>query len=668
MWFNFIKKQKFTFIITLNILGILAAVIFLSQIKPILTPQKNNEVLGINATNNKYGSFIKILTYHYIRDFNNPADKAGDALSVSPSNFDRQMQELSSLGYKTVTYADISESVSKGKSLPNNSLMVTFDDGHDNQFTQALPILEKYHFKASFGIIIGFVGQPRYMNWEQIKLLKASGHEIVSHTISHKNLSKINQTDLESELKNSKKLLDNALNQDTNVIVYPYGGYNQQVITTARNVGYQLGRTTHNGTFVNNNSLLEMPSQNVLNHTSFALTPKTIVQVPIDRTSPKGSISCPQFTNDLNVNISLNATDDDNSPETLKMQLSEDNNFTNVPFENIVTTKSIKLSSGAGLKKIYARFVDPSANYSSVYSCESNLDMIPPVIKNFTLANSKDSINVSFEIDKPSFGSIEYGNDTHYGKSIQIPYVKNDKYEIKISNLLSCTLYHFRINLYDKFKNNLQFKDNVAMTLGCLGNSNVENLTSTTVYTKGGTVSNSTKINPVILKIPENSIKNETNFQINDLDTKSVIGTLGAPSGTQLLTEQIIELKAIANGNESIHTFDKSINVSMHYKNIDFKSINKSSIKIYRWDNGIWKALDNCLVDENAQIVECSTNNFSIFSLFGHKQDLIDGIQSTTKIKNVKPLITLYLISIPLCGLIIFLLIRNKINLHFKIK
>ena len=97
------------------------------------------------------------------------------------------------------------------------TITYTFDDGAYNQLKKAVPLLDKYYFKASFYLITSYV-----QDWEGYKLAAKNGHEISSHTVTHRNLR---EQDLESqltELKESKRLIEKKIGQECVTIGYPY--------------------------------------------------------------------------------------------------------------------------------------------------------------------------------------------------------------------------------------------------------------------------------------------------------------------------------------------------------------------------------------------------------------------------------------------------------------
>ena len=120
---------------------------------------------------------VPVLVYHCVGE--NPASPEGDGLFVSERTFARQMAFLHSMGYETIFAKDITGP------LPRNPIVITFDDGYENNYTQAFPILERYGMKATI-FVIGSESDratPGRLSWEQMRKMEASGLvDIQSHT------------------------------------------------------------------------------------------------------------------------------------------------------------------------------------------------------------------------------------------------------------------------------------------------------------------------------------------------------------------------------------------------------------------------------------------------------------------------------------------------------
>lgn len=182
---------------------------------------------------------IPILMYHYIRDYNNPNDKSGIMLSVSTSNFDQQMNYLSTHGYTPITLDTLAAIYANQAAAPAKPVVITFDDGYIDFYTNAFPILRKYNFHSVAFIPTGLIGSGGQMNWDQIKELQRSGLvSFEAHTIFHAYLPHISYQQMIKELQESKNTLQSQTGIVANFVAYPYGASNGTVIKAAQTLGY----------------------------------------------------------------------------------------------------------------------------------------------------------------------------------------------------------------------------------------------------------------------------------------------------------------------------------------------------------------------------------------------------------------------------------------------
>jgi peptidoglycan/xylan/chitin deacetylase (PgdA/CDA1 family) len=174
---------------------------------------------------------IPILMYHNIG--NPPRQEKNKKLWVSTKKFRQQMQYLKKHGYNSITFKEL-----KNKSLPNNPVIITFDDGAKNNYTHAFPILKEFNFKACI-----FLTTQRYeFSLEQLKEMQDYGIEFGSHTKSHPNLLQITKYDAKQEIEESKKILEEELNTEILVFAYPYGQgtYDEEIKQIVKNAGYSF--------------------------------------------------------------------------------------------------------------------------------------------------------------------------------------------------------------------------------------------------------------------------------------------------------------------------------------------------------------------------------------------------------------------------------------------
>lgn len=197
---------------------------------------------------NVQAASIPILTYHYIANNPNPVDKARDSLSVPPDKFEAQMLYLSQNGYTPVTL-DTLYGIFNGQTfVAGKPIVLTFDDGYIDFYTNAFPILRQFGFHAVSFIPTGLVGGGYYMNWNQIKEIASSGLvNFESHAVSHSSLTGLSYASSLKEIEDSKKIIFSQTGYPVNFIAYPNGATNDTVQYEARLSGYAGGVGTWYG-------------------------------------------------------------------------------------------------------------------------------------------------------------------------------------------------------------------------------------------------------------------------------------------------------------------------------------------------------------------------------------------------------------------------------------
>ncbi|MGB9804564.1 polysaccharide deacetylase family protein [Desulfofundulus sp.] len=198
---------------------------------------------------------IPILMYHKV----NPDPATGGlGLRVPPQNFARQMEYLATHGFHTVSLTDVADYLQKAKPLPPRPVVITFDDGYLDNYTYALPILEKYGFTATVFVVAHTVGktnifdagrQPvnRMAGWRELKAMAGHGITIGAHTLDHPRLTRLPLEEARRQIKESKLLLEAELGRPVEVFSYPYGSYNQDLARVVRESGYRAAVTTDQG-------------------------------------------------------------------------------------------------------------------------------------------------------------------------------------------------------------------------------------------------------------------------------------------------------------------------------------------------------------------------------------------------------------------------------------
>jgi len=192
---------------------------------------------------------IRILLYHKITD--EPAREDWAQMTTPASLFEEHIKYLKEKGYKSIFAEDIPEELTRKDDPAQKTVCITFDDGYKDNFTNAFPILKKYGFRATVFITTDFVGKKglreRYLAWEDILRMKEEGvFSFGCHSVSHRNLAGLSETELEKEIKTSKDILEEKLNTKIDTCAYPFGWYDsftEGIVGTLKKEGFTCAFT-----------------------------------------------------------------------------------------------------------------------------------------------------------------------------------------------------------------------------------------------------------------------------------------------------------------------------------------------------------------------------------------------------------------------------------------
>ncbi len=187
--------------------------------------------------------YVPILLYHHITN-GTPAN----AYSVSQAVFLDQMEYLFEKGFKTISMADLAHSILDGADLPQKPVMITFDDGNENVYFNAFPIMREKGFTGIALIIANRINVEGFLSVEQLRNMNDHGWEIGSHGMRHIDLVKEPQA-LRDEIGNSKKTIESILNLKVTTFAYPYGKADPLTMDWVKRIGYHsaLGLGISNG-------------------------------------------------------------------------------------------------------------------------------------------------------------------------------------------------------------------------------------------------------------------------------------------------------------------------------------------------------------------------------------------------------------------------------------
>lgn len=194
---------------------------------------------------------LAVLCYHKIGT--PPEGSQLRDLWVSPEKFRSQLKFLQKAGYKTLLFSDLLKAYSDNVPLPVKSVLITFDDGYENNYLNAWPILRELGAKGNIFVVFNTIGKanlwhnPASEAWVnmatlgQLKEMQESGIiEYGSHTMTHPHLSGLPLDDAACEMAESKRQLEAALGREICAFAYPYGdgAYLPEVRARALAAGY----------------------------------------------------------------------------------------------------------------------------------------------------------------------------------------------------------------------------------------------------------------------------------------------------------------------------------------------------------------------------------------------------------------------------------------------
>jgi peptidoglycan/xylan/chitin deacetylase (PgdA/CDA1 family) len=151
-------------------------------------------------------------------------------------------------GYETLSLSRLAGHFREGRPLPERAVVLTFDDGWEEQFETAAPIVRRYGLRATFFVVTSYVGHREFLSWDQIRTLVSYGMAIGSHSRHHPDLAEISNADeLRDEIETSKAIIERETGTSVDAFAYPYGAYNRKTIAAVERAGYTTARADRFG-------------------------------------------------------------------------------------------------------------------------------------------------------------------------------------------------------------------------------------------------------------------------------------------------------------------------------------------------------------------------------------------------------------------------------------
>lgn len=211
---------------------------------------------------------IRILSYHSISS--EIKGKRLKHISVSPKVFAAQMKYLADNNFKVIDLDDLLIWKDANHPVPAKCIILSFDDGFEDNYHQAFPVLVKYFFKGVISVITGFIDSNKPFPWikqsvtlknknsllgrplnrKQLKEMSQKGITIASHTRAHSAFSHLDKKKVAEEVFISKKELEEIIGKRIRYLAYPYGSwgdFNDRHKKIVRQAGYEAALSTKVG-------------------------------------------------------------------------------------------------------------------------------------------------------------------------------------------------------------------------------------------------------------------------------------------------------------------------------------------------------------------------------------------------------------------------------------
>jgi peptidoglycan/xylan/chitin deacetylase (PgdA/CDA1 family) len=179
--------------------------------------------------------FTPILLYHHVS-----LGQATNAYAVSSEQFRDQIEFLKKYQYQTITASLLVKTIVEGAEIPQKPIVITFDDGNENVFLNAYPIMKEYGYIGVIYLIVNRLNTDGYLTTEQIKELISAGWEVGDHSMTHIDLVK-NTNLLRDEIGNSKHKLEDVFGIKVLTFAYPFGNATRVIKDWVKRIGYSSG-------------------------------------------------------------------------------------------------------------------------------------------------------------------------------------------------------------------------------------------------------------------------------------------------------------------------------------------------------------------------------------------------------------------------------------------
>ncbi|MEI7452340.1 MAG: polysaccharide deacetylase family protein [Candidatus Falkowbacteria bacterium] len=240
-------------------------ILSLLVILPVLFSAKIS--LAATTTTDKFCLTVPILMYHHVEPTAQAKANGQEKLYVDSDIFAKQMEYFKKNSYHSISTEELIAALRTGKKLPKKTIVITLDDGYQDNYDYAFPVAKKYGLIINIMVPTGLLESSGYLSWGEVLEMAASNLVFFyNHTDSHFPLAQGKKSKVLYELNLAQDKLQKALGYNVpRIITYPYGDYNSSTIKIAQADSFIAGLTTKKGNYQCSASIMELHRQRIGN-------------------------------------------------------------------------------------------------------------------------------------------------------------------------------------------------------------------------------------------------------------------------------------------------------------------------------------------------------------------------------------------------------------------
>ncbi len=177
---------------------------------------------------------LPVLTFHSL-------DDESSVISFPQRVFQHGLKKLHESGYRTISLLNAVDCLRYREPFPNQSFIITFDDGYQTVYDEAFPILQRYNMSATVLLTVGEKGPLKLtdrlpslngrpmLSWNEIQEMHRFGITFGAHTLTHPDLTRLPADRIQIEIYESKRIIEDVLNTTVTSFAYPHGRYDHRI-------------------------------------------------------------------------------------------------------------------------------------------------------------------------------------------------------------------------------------------------------------------------------------------------------------------------------------------------------------------------------------------------------------------------------------------------------